>query len=75
MNFIVSTSRASFITKTISSLLLPKIVVPPLTHFDPAKYVDSQLLQNCHSAIDTNNKERSQDIVADEKLIKIQKFL
>jgi hypothetical protein len=71
MNLIVSPTRALSVAKIISSLLFLKIVGPPLTHFSPAKYVDLWLLQEHHSAIDTNSKEHSWDIVSTENLIKI----
>jgi hypothetical protein len=48
MCLIISPTRASLMTKTISSLLFLKIVRPPLTCFDPAIYVDSWLLQKRH---------------------------
>jgi hypothetical protein len=42
-------------TKTIYSLLL-KVVGPPLTCFDPAKYVDSWMLRKCHSPTNRRNE-------------------
>jgi len=45
MNLIAMPSRASFLTKTISSLLFVSLVGPPLKLFDPTKYVDSWILK------------------------------
>lgn len=36
-----------------ASLLFIRLVGPPLTRFDPARYVDSWLLRGRHSAIPT----------------------
>jgi hypothetical protein len=70
MNLIVIPTRALLVEKIISSLLLLKIIGPPLTHFSPAKYVDLWLLQEHHSAIDTNSKEQSQGIFYENFVMK-----
>lgn len=74
MNLIIRPMTDSLMTKTVSSLLFLKIVGHPLISFYPAKYVNSWLLQKCHSATDTR-KERSWNTVLDEKLIKPWNFL
>ena len=71
MNLIFTPTRASLMTTTVSSLLFIRLVGPPLTRFDPARYVDSWLLRGRHSAIDTNSKERSRECVSDENLVKL----
>lgn len=58
MNLIVTSDRASLATKTVSALLFLKLNGPPLTSFNPAKYVESWLLRGRHSALDSNSKER-----------------
>ena len=58
MNLIATPSRASLLTKTISSLLFVRLVGPPLKLFDPTKYVDSWIPRGRQSAIDRNSKER-----------------
>jgi hypothetical protein len=71
MNLIVTPTRASLSTKTISNFLFTRIVGPPLRHFSPIKYVDSWLLRGRHSAVDTKRKTRNTDISYDENLLKI----
>ncbi|KII71888.1 hypothetical protein RF11_11886 [Thelohanellus kitauei] len=45
MNLIIPPIRASLMTKTVSSLIFITLVSPPLTFFEPSKYVDSWLLR------------------------------
>jgi hypothetical protein len=71
INLIIHPTGASLITKTMFSLPILKIVGAPLTRFNPAKYVDSFMLQKCHSATDKNGKEQSWNIVWNKNLIKI----
>jgi hypothetical protein len=61
MNLIVTPSRASLLTETISALLFIKIVSPPLNlkQFDPTMYVKSWLSHEHHSALDTKSKHRN----------------
>ncbi|XP_066475289.1 E3 SUMO-protein ligase KIAA1586-like [Tiliqua scincoides] len=75
MNLIVTPTRASLKTKTISALLFIKLVGPPLRLFDPSKYVDLWLLRGRHSAIDTNSKERSREDLLDENWTKLWNLL
>lgn len=67
MNLIATPSRASLLTKTVSSLLFVRLVGPPLKQFDPTKYVDSWILRGRRSAVDKNSKER----IRDARLMKI----
>lgn len=75
MNLIATPSRASLLTKTISSLLFVRLVGPPLKLFDPTKYVDSWILRGRRSAIDRNSKERNRDIATEDSLVEIWRFL
>jgi hypothetical protein len=75
MNLIVSSTTAFLITNTISSVRFLKIVGTPLTNFDAAKYVDSSLFRNHHSATETDSKERNRDVLTDEKVTQIWSFL
>jgi hypothetical protein len=52
-----------------------KIVGPPLIQFDPTKFVESWLLLEHHSAIDTNSKERNRDIEPPEGMTQIWSLL
>ncbi|XP_030046369.1 E3 SUMO-protein ligase KIAA1586-like [Microcaecilia unicolor] len=61
MNLIVTPSRSSLLVTTISALMFIKIVGPPLTQFDPTKYVQSWMLRGHRSAIDTRSKQRNRD--------------
>ena len=61
MNLILSPVRNSLSVSTVSSLLFAKLVGPPLTLFNPQKYVQSWLTSGRHSADDTNSKERVTD--------------
>jgi hypothetical protein len=56
MNLIVTPARSS-LSITSMSLLLLKIVGPPLTQFDPTKYVRLWLLRGHHSAGYTKSKK------------------
>jgi hypothetical protein len=75
MNLIITPTRASLNTKTVSALLFIKLVGPPLTLFDPSKYVDRWLLKGRHSALDSNTKKRNRDDVSDENWKKLWKSL
>jgi hypothetical protein len=59
MNLTEIPLRSSLLTKTTSVIFI-KIVGPPLSQFDPTKFVESWLLfGHHHSAIDTKIKERN----------------
>ncbi|XP_015284597.1 PREDICTED: uncharacterized protein KIAA1586-like [Gekko japonicus] len=58
MNLIVTPERASLKVKTITSLLFIRLVGPPLSVFDPTKFVKTWLLQGRRSAVDTQSKAR-----------------
>jgi hypothetical protein len=58
MNLILSSTKASLSTTTVSALLFVRVVGPPLRHFSPTKYVVSWILRGRHSAVDTNSKDR-----------------
>ena len=75
MNLIITPTRASLMTTTVSSLLFIRLVGPPLPRFDPTRYVDSWLLRGRHSAIDTNSKERSREVMSDENVVKLWSLL
>ena len=75
MNLIITPTRSSLMTTTVSSLLFIRLVGPPLVRFDPTRYVDSWLLRGRHSATDTNSKERSREYTSDENLIKLLNLL
>jgi hypothetical protein len=55
--------------------MLIKIVGPPLSQFDPTKFVGSWLLFGHHSAIDTKSKERNRDIEPPEGVTQIWSLL
>ncbi|KAK0048443.1 E3 SUMO-protein ligase [Biomphalaria pfeifferi] len=75
MNLIITPTRSSLMTTTVSSLLFIRLVGPPLVRFDPTRYVESWLLRGRHSATDTNSKERSREDTSDKKLIKLWNLL
>jgi hypothetical protein len=58
MNLILTSTRASLLTTTVSALLFVRVDGPPIRHFSPTKYVESWILRGRHSAIDTNSKDR-----------------
>lgn len=60
MNEIMSPLRTSLNIKTVAALLFIKCVGPPLTKFEPEKYVRSWLLNGRHSADDTTSRKRNQ---------------
>ena len=66
MNLIITPTRASLLTKTVSTLLFIRLVGPPLTRFDPTGYVQSWLLKGRRSAVCTNSKTRNRDVEFDE---------
>jgi hypothetical protein len=70
MNFILTSTRASLSTTTVSALLFVRVVGPPLRHFSPTKYVESWILRGRHSAVDTNSKEGARDVEYDENMVK-----
>jgi hypothetical protein len=53
MNLILTSTRASLSTTTVSVLLFVRVVGSPLRHFSPIKYVESWILRGRHSAVDT----------------------
>ena len=67
MNLIITPTRASLMTTTVSSLLFIRLVGPPLPRFDPTRYVDSWLLRGRHSA--------SREDLSDENLVKLWNLL
>ncbi|KAL3875745.1 hypothetical protein ACJMK2_033665 [Sinanodonta woodiana] len=75
MNLIITPTRASLMTKTVSSLLFIRLVGPPLTFFDPSKYVDSWLLRGRHSAVDSQSRKRNRDDLSDENMRKLWNLL
>ena len=75
MNLIITTTRASLMTKTASSLLFIRLVGPPLTFFDPSKYVDSWLLRGRHSAVDSQSRKRNRDDLSNENMRRLWKLL
>ncbi|XP_065645604.1 E3 SUMO-protein ligase KIAA1586-like [Hydra vulgaris] len=74
-NLIITPTRASLMTKTVSTLLFIELVGPPLTSFDPSKYIDSWLLSGRHSAVDTKSKERRREDMSNENLQKLWDLL
>jgi hypothetical protein len=52
-----------------------KIVGPPLSQFDPTKFVESWLLLGHRSAIGTKSKERNRDIEPPEGMTQIWSLL
>jgi hypothetical protein len=75
MNLILTSTRASLSTTTVSALLFVRVVGPPLRHFSPTKYVESWILRGRHSAVDTNSKKRARDVGYDENMVKVWSFL
>jgi hypothetical protein len=75
MNLIFTSTRASLSTTAVSALLFMWVVGPLLCHFSPTKYVELWILRGCHSAVDTNSKERARDAECDENLVKVWSFL
>ncbi|XP_028592483.2 peroxisome biogenesis factor 2 isoform X1 [Podarcis muralis] len=61
MNLTVTSSRSSLVIRTVSSLMFIRMVGPPLTQFNPTKYVESWLLQGHHNAVDTKSRKRSRE--------------
>ena len=59
MNLIVTPTRSSLLTRTVSNLLFLKLVGPPLTLFNPKMYVRSWLAKGKHSALDSQSRSRS----------------
>lgn len=74
MNLIVTPTRSSLLTKTLSNLLFIKLVGPPLTYFDPKIYVRSWLAKGKHSALDSQSRSRSAKVY-DENMEKIWNLL
>ncbi|KII67500.1 hypothetical protein RF11_11350 [Thelohanellus kitauei] len=74
MNLIMTLTRASLMTETVSSLIFIRLVGPPLTFFDPSKYVDSWLLRGRHSAVDSQSRKRNRDL-SDENMRKLWNLL
>lgn len=68
MNLILTSGRASLLTKTVSSLLFLRIVGPPLRHFHPTKYVESWIAKGHHSALTTQSKQRGRDAEHDANM-------
>jgi hypothetical protein len=75
MNLILTSTRASLSTITVSALLFVRVVGPPLRHFSPTKYVESWILRGRHSAVDTSSMDRVKDVEYDENMAKVRSFL
>jgi hypothetical protein len=75
MNLILTSTRASLSTTTVSSLLFVRVVGPPLCHFFPTKYVELWILRGRHSAADANSKEIARDVEYDENMVKVWSLL
>lgn len=71
MNLIMTHSRASLSVETISALLFLKLNGPPLTRFEPSKYVESWLLRGRHSALDMNSKAREREGTYNKNMCKL----
>ncbi|CAI6371866.1 unnamed protein product [Macrosiphum euphorbiae] len=63
MNEIMSPLRTSLNRKTVAALLFINCVGPPLTKFEPEKYVRSWLLNGRHSADDTASRKRYKSVI------------
>uniref|UniRef100_A0A8C5WBW7 Uncharacterized protein n=1 Tax=Leptobrachium leishanense TaxID=445787 RepID=A0A8C5WBW7_9ANUR len=76
LNLIVTSSRSAMRMRTRSALMFIRMVGPPLTHFNPSRYLDSWLLQGRHSAVDVRSRKRCrQDEDASKQMLEIWKFL
>ncbi|KAJ9573677.1 hypothetical protein L9F63_008947 [Diploptera punctata] len=76
MNLIVTSTTSSILVRTTSALLFIRIVGPSLTQVKLSKYVDSWLLQEHHSAVDTKSKKRSRnDECTSQDMLKLWKLL
>jgi len=56
MNLIITPARNSLSTPNVSALLFVKLVGPPLSKFEPLKYVKSWLSKGHHMGEDTNSR-------------------
>jgi hypothetical protein len=74
MNLILTSTRASLSTATVSALLFVWVGGQTLRHFSPTKYVESWILRGRHSGIDTNSRERARDVENDEIMVKVWSF-
>ena len=63
MNLIVTPTRASLATTTVSSLLSIRLAGPPLHKFNPANYITSWIAKDQHFTDDTNSKKCKRDSV------------
>lgn len=61
LNLIVTPQRSSLLIDTTRNLLFIRIVGPPLTNFNPDKYVNTWLLKGRRAATDTRCKERDRE--------------
>ncbi|XP_078504031.1 E3 SUMO-protein ligase KIAA1586-like [Lissotriton helveticus] len=61
MNLICTSTRASLVTQTISSLMFLNLVGPPFRRFNPLPYVQSWLAKGRRSADDTRSKARKEE--------------
>ena len=74
MNLIVTPTRASLATTTVSSLLfIPP--VGPLHKFNPANYITSWIVKGHHFTDDTNSTKRKRDSLDDTNMEIIWKLL
>ena len=75
VRYFAITNHISTLKTSTRHILFIRLVGPPLPRFDPTRYIDSWLLRGGHSAIDTNSKERSQEFVSDENVVKFWSLL
>ncbi|XP_078509084.1 E3 SUMO-protein ligase KIAA1586-like [Lissotriton helveticus] len=61
MNLICTSTRASLLTETISSLMFLNLVGPPFKRFNPIPYVQSWLAKGWRAADDTRSKARKEE--------------
>jgi hypothetical protein len=75
MNIMITSTRASLSTTTVSALLFVRVFGPPLRHFSPTKYVESWILRGRHSAVNTNSKERARDAGYGKNMLEVWSLL
>ena len=60
MNPILNSTRSSLLVQTMSAMMFIRMVGPPLTQFNPKKYMESWLLRG-HFAVDTKSKKQARE--------------
>ncbi|KAJ8880713.1 hypothetical protein PR048_017183 [Dryococelus australis] len=75
MNIIVTPDRAALLTETIKNIRFIRIVGPPLTSFEPSKYVKTWLLRRRHSPKDASSKSRMKGVEENGGMDKIWKVI